>query len=248
MININKKELKEIKKLSEILSDHGIFTINNYLLKNEVSELKEEVLHHHKIYGKSYPFGSTYSIRTPKELPNESFQKRTFSNAWMKELFLDYNNNISKGFFESLYSTHDYKFDGNIGRNGYLHFDRNSSLKFFLYLNDVTEDNGAFYIQTGSHKLGKKLRESAWGSFMPLPNDSLLKKILNKTFGINFKNVKNRLELDYPELFEPKKLVPVEGKAGTLIVFDSDIFHQGGKINIHNKERVVLRSHNYLSV
>lgn len=248
MINISKKELKEIKKLSEILKDYGIFKINNYLLKNEFSELKDEVLHHHKIIGNSYPFGSTYSINDPKELPNESFQKRTFSNSWMKELFLDYNNNISKGFFDKIYSTHDYKFDGNIGRNGYLHFDRNSSLKFFLYLNDVNEDNGAFYIQPGSHKLGKKLRERAWGSFMPLPKDSLLKKIFNKTFGIDFKNVKNRLELDYPEFFEPNKLVPVEGKAGTLIVFDPDIFHQGGKINIHNKERVVLRSHNYLSV
>ena len=88
MINISKKELKEIKKLSEILKDHGIFTINNYLLKNEVSKLKEEVLHHHKIIGNSYPFGSTYSIKNPKELPNKSFQKRTFSNSWMKSYFL----------------------------------------------------------------------------------------------------------------------------------------------------------------
>ena len=248
MININKKELKEINRLSQILEDHGIFIINNYLLKNEVSELKEEVLHHHKIIGNSYPFGSTYSIKNPNELANESFQKRVFSDSWMKELFLNYNKSISKGFFDSVYSTHDYKFDGNIGRNGYLHFDRNSSLKFFLYLNDVTEDNGAFFIQTGSHKLGKKLREKAWGAYIPSPNDSFFKKILRKTFGIDFKNVKNRLELDYPELFEPKKLVPVEGKAGTLIVFDSDIFHQGGKINIKDKERIVLRSHNYLSV
>lgn len=248
MINISKKELKEVKKLSQILKEHGIFTINNYLLKNEVSELKEEVLNQHKIIGNSYPFGSTYSIKNPKELLSESFQKRAFSNTWMKELFLDYNNNVSKGFFDSIYSTHDYKFDGKIGRNGYLHFDRNSSLKFFLYLNDVTEDNGAFYIQPGSHILGKKLREKAWGTFIPSPNDSFFKKILNKTFGNDFKNVKNRLELDYPQLYEPNKLVPVEGKAGTLIVFDSDIFHQGGKINIKDKERIVLRSHNYLSV
>ena len=64
-------------------------------------------------------------------------------------------------------------------------------------------------------------------------------EILSKTFGIDFKNVKNRLELDYPQLYEPNKLIPVEGKAGTLIVFDSDIFHQGGKINIKDKERIV---------
>lgn len=38
-----------------------------------------------------------------------------------------------------------------------------------------------------------------------------------------------------------KKLIPVEGKAGTLIVFDSDIFHKEGL------ERLVLRMHSYLS-
>ena len=44
-----------------------------------------------------------------------------------------------------------------------------------------------------------------------------------------------------------QSLIPVEGKAGTLIVFDSDVFHQGGKINKKGAERIVLRMHNYLT-
>ena len=72
-------------------------------------------------------------------------------------------------------------------------------------------------------------------------------KVVLKLFGKHFSVVKNRLELDYPELYDPKKLIPVEGKAGTLIVFDSDLFHQGGKINKKGLERIVLRMHNYLS-
>ena len=165
----------------------------------------------------------------------------------MKELFLSYNRGFSKGFYDSIYSTYDYKFDGNIGRNGYLHFDRNASLKYFFYLNDVTKENGAFFIQPGSNKLGKELRKKAWGKRIPTPNDSIIKKLLIKFFGKSFKEVKNRLEIDYPELYKPEKLIPVEGKAGTLIVFDSDIFHQGGKINKKGAERIVLRMHNYLS-
>ena len=232
----------EISKLKSILDQKGIFKIDSYLTLLEIDSLKSEVLRYHKTNGKPYPFGSTYAINDPKRLPNVSLQKNVFSKPWMKELFLTYNNKISKGFFNSIYSTHDYKFDGSIGRNGYLHFDRNLSLKYFLYLNDVTKENGAFFIQPNSHKLGKELREKAWGKFIPTPNDNFL-----KLFGKHFSVVKNRLELDYPELYDYSKLIPVEGKAGTLIVFDSDVFHQGGKINKEGEERIVLRMHNYLT-
>ena len=237
----------EISKLKSILDQKGIFKIDSYLTLLELDSLKSEVLKYHKNQGNLYAFGSTYAIDNPKSLPNISLQKIVFSKPWMKKLFLAYNNNIPKGFFSSIYSTHDYKFDGSIGRNGYLHFDRNVSLKYFLYLNDVTKENGAFFIQPNSHKLGKELREKAWGKFIPTPNDNLLKKVVLKLFGKHFSVVKNRLELDYPELYDPKKLIPVEGKAGTLIVFDSDLFHQGGKINKKGLERIVLRMHNYLS-
>ena len=245
IVDISK--LKEIDFLKQTLLDRGIFRVDSYLSSEEVNNLKEEVLAYHKNHGNSYSFGSTYVIDNPKSLADISFQKKNFSKPWMKELFLAYNNNIPKGFFSSIYSTHDYKFDGSIGRNGYLHFDRNVSLKYFLYLNDVTKENGAFFIQPNSHKLGKELREKAWGKFIPTPNDNLLKKVVLKLFGKHFSVVKNRLELDYPELYDPKKLIPVEGRAGTLIVFDSDVFHQGGKINKKGAERIVLRMHNYLS-
>lgn len=247
MKTINSSQISEIKILSSLIRENGIFKIESYLSSSEIFELKEEVLEYHKTLGDPYPFGSTYAINDPKHLPNESLQKNVFSKPWMKELFLTYNNKISKGFFSSIYSTHDYKFDGSIGRNGYLHFDRNVSLKYFLYLNDVTKENGAFYIQPNSHKLGKELREKAWGGFIPTPNDNLLKKVLLKLFGKHFSVIKNRIELDYPEIYDSKKLIPVEGKAGTLIVFDSDVFHQGGKINKKGLERIVLRMHNYLT-
>lgn len=243
---IEPKSLK-ISKLKSILDQKGIFKIDSYLTLLEIDSLKSEVLKYHKTHGDTYPFGSTYAINNPKELLDESLQKNVFLKSWMKELFLEYNNNISKGFFKNIYSTHDYKFDGSIGRNGYLHFDRNVSLKYFLYLNDVTRNNGAFFIQPNSHKLGKELREKAWGRFIPTPNDNLLKKVVLKLFGKHFSVVKNRIELDYPELYDPKKLTPVEGKAGTLIVFDSDIFHLGGLIEKDGLERLVIRMHSYLS-
>ena len=247
MKSLNKLELLEINTLKQLLKENGIFKIESYLSSKVVKNLKKEVLDYHKTHGNPYAFGSTYAIDEPKALSDNSIQKKVFSESWIKKLFLAYNNNIHKGFFANIYSTYDYKNNGELGRNGYLHFDRNVSLKYFLYLNDVTKENGAFFIQPNSHKLGKELREKAWGKFIPTPNDNFLKKVLLKLFGKHFSVVKNRLELDYPELYDYSKLIPVEGKAGTLIVFDSDVFHQGGKINKEGEERIVLRMHNYLT-
>lgn len=242
-LTINSK----IDEMKFLLNSEGIFIVDKFLSPTKITELKKEVLSYHSKKGKPYPFGTTYAINNPKELGNKNLQKIVFSKSWMKELFYSYNNGVTKGYFDSIYSTHDFKFDGSTGRNGYLHFDRNASLKYFLYLNDVTKENGAFFIQPNSRKLGKKLRHKAWGNLIPKPNDSFFKKIIIKLFGKPFKDIKNRIELDHPELYDESKLIPVEGKAGTLIVFDSDLFHQGGKINKKGAERIVIRMHNYLS-
>ena len=246
MKTLIKQDVSNGSLLEETLIKYGIFKIDSYLSKQELSLLNEEVQKYHDSISKSYQFGTIYSIGLNK-IDYESQHYKTFSRLWMKELFLNLNSNIEKGFFTYIYSTHDFKYDGSIGRNGYLHFDRNRSLKFFFYLNDVTEQNAAFYIQEDSHLLGKKLREKAWRKLIPTPNDNFIKKGVFKIFGKPFEKVKNRIELDYPESLIPEKLIPVEGKAGTLIVFDSDIFHKGGLIRKEGLERTVLRMHSYLS-
>ena len=59
---------------------------------------------------------------------------------------------------------------------------------------------------------------------------------------MRYENRPNRIELDYPELYqEPLGLI---GTSGTLILFDSDIFHLGGKIE-KDHERTLIRSHWY---
>lgn len=113
-------------------------------------------------------------------------------------------------------------------RNGYLHFDRLWALKFMLYLSDVDEHSGAFSVIPGTHKLGARLRREQW-------------QITNQ-----YADVLNRLEIDYPDLgYSKKQAQPLTGKAGTVIVFDSDIFHYGGVIDSkypHNS-RFVVRAH-----
>ena len=118
--------------------------------------------------------------------------------------------------------THDFlnKFE----INQHLHFDRWRSLKAMVYLTDVGEGDGPFSVVPGSHKKGAELRRS----YRSLP------------YGIR----PNRVKLDFPEDYE--KPVSIHGSAGTLILFDSDIFRSGGDI-LEGRERKLIRSHWYYS-
>ena len=91
-----------------------------------------------------------------------------------------------------------------------------------VYLTDVEKGCGAFSVVPESHHVGAKLRRSS-----------------NK---LPYSIRPNRVKLDFPEFYtEP---IQIYGPPGTLILFDSDIFHLGGKIE-ENKERILIRSHWY---
>tara|TARA_Y100001973_G_scaffold105229_1_gene177648 strand:+ start:285 stop:959 length:675 start_codon:yes stop_codon:yes gene_type:complete len=132
-----------------------------------------------------------------------------------------------------VFLTHEYKNDEGLERNGFLHFDRIHTLKFFIYLTDCDEESGPFHFVSGSHKLGKQLREQGNLSYV----DNF---ISNKK---DYDEKKNRLEEDFPELgYTASDATPIIGKAGTMFVFDTDLFHYGGKI-ANGKERKVMRLH-----
>lgn len=243
---LKKLKPEDLKEQIDTIKNEGIFLIEDFLEPNILSEIKEEVLDYHDKNGESYNFGSVYAINNTPNVQSLK-QIQIFNKKWIKDLFLAINNNTEKGFYTSLYSTHDYKINDELARNAFLHFDRNRSLKFFIYLNDVTEQNAAFYIQIKSNLIGSKLRKEAWRNMCPQPSDGFFSKALKKILGKKYKDVKNRIEIDYPSFYNPSELIPVEAKAGTLIVFDSDLFHKGGQIRKKGKDRLVIRMHSYLS-
>ncbi|HCT51064.1 MAG TPA: hypothetical protein DF712_01265, partial [Balneola sp.] len=106
--------------------------------------------------------------------------------------------------------------------NQYLHFDRWKSLKAMVYLTDVEEGDGAFSVAPGSHIRGGELRR------------------LNKNLPYTMRP--NRIEHDFPEDY--KKPVKILGPSGTLILFDSDIFHCGGNVS-EGHSRKLIRTHWY---
>mgnify|MGYP003132736335 FL=1 len=210
-----------VSHMHDTLVSDGVFKIDQYITGNDLQELHSEVQERCQNEAGHYEFGRNYRGPSLDRFDRNSAIFKTYDAQWMKQLSSKYGG-VRYG--KNVYATHDYKNTGKLARNGWLHFDRNWCLKFFIYLTDVEEGCGAFVCSPKSRQKGESLRSEAWKA------------------GGNYENVKNRIELDYPELLEEYPSEPVEGKAGTLIVFDTNTFHKGGLVE-EEKERLVVRLH-----
>ncbi len=100
-----------------------------------------------------------------------------------------------------------------LGSGGGWHRDSvNRQFKAILYLNDVTEENGAYQIIEGSHKLGRVLDDIAVGSCTfdnVRYDDGQIDKIIQKN---------------------PERLKTITGNAGTAILKDCSAIHRGSPL------------------
>jgi hypothetical protein len=204
-----------------ILKEYGVCVIDNYPLpdnlNNEIEEAFNEI-------GSPYPFGDNLRMEKNTYSKYKSID-RYFNNNFFKSILDGYTKNY-RMFNESIFATKDYKFDGELGRNGWLHFDRLRCFKFFVYISDVTIKDGPFSVVPKTHIKGGELRQKSWGEKS------------------NYDVVKNRIELDYADIFNENEIIPIVGKRGTLSIFDTDIFHKGGQTN--GGKRTIIRSHTYI--
>ncbi|MBX7199418.1 MAG: phytanoyl-CoA dioxygenase family protein [Rhodospirillaceae bacterium] len=100
-----------------------------------------------------------------------------------------------------------------------LHFDKRQVLKFFVYLTDTDETNGAMRVLPGSNLRNRHVRENAMA-------DRAINDIVNIL----------------PEPETPS--VPVRGPAGTLFVFDTDVCHGASVVQPGHRRRT-MRGHTH---
>lgn len=211
------------EEVAEYLKKYGIVRVKNYL--NDVAALKEDTLSVVKEAAGNYQFGK--NVKTGSWLKDRSKHKEihnVFDNKWMKKVTSLYLGKKHR-YREGVFITHDFRDDRGLGRNGFLHFDRTRAFKFFFYLTDCKSlDCGPFMCFPGTHNKGKELRKTT-------PK------------GTKYAKIPNRLEIDFPELgYKAEDALPAFGQAGTLLIFDSDMFHLGGRVK-KGHERLILRSH-----
>jgi ectoine hydroxylase-related dioxygenase (phytanoyl-CoA dioxygenase family) len=103
-----------------------------------------------------------------------------------------------------------------------LHYDKMRHLKSFIYLTDVGIDNGPFHCLPGSHLLAREAQRENREKHI-VPSDADVRQLP-----------------DGLSAHAAAKATPVLGKAGTLILFDSDILHHAGVVVAG--ERLAVRS------
>ena len=215
----------EHAQIMQHLDDWGVVQIPHYIedigpIKTEAKVILDAIPE-----GK-YPFGKATTLSSHREIRKYPQIHDAFSSSWVRDITDEYVGKPNH-FLEGLFITNEYRSDQGLARNAYLHFDRYWSFKFMLYVTDVDRSSGAFSCVPGSHKHGKELRGSAW------------------TVTKDYEKVLNRIHEDYDQLgYSADDVVPVEGKSGTMIIFDTNTFHLGGIIE-PGKERLVIRSHTF---
>lgn len=218
--NFDFKDITKTLEVVNIIKDYGICRIPNYLDPDTLSKVKLDALE--LVTNESvddYEFGKAtkfFRQQTNKTLIRDVFGSSNMDNLSKAYLGRSHDSN------REVFITHDYKHDNGLARNGFLHFDRIYTFKYFIYLSDVNENCGPFSIVPKSHIKGRQLR--------------------TKTSG-QYEEQKNRILLDYPELgYTNNDVVQILGNAGDLMIFDTDTFHMGGAVKKGN-ERLIIRGH-----
>tara|TARA_R110000824_G_scaffold23260_12_gene83790 strand:- start:2289 stop:2945 length:657 start_codon:yes stop_codon:yes gene_type:complete len=204
-----------------VIKDVGLYIYPELVEKRVVEKLKEQTLGILSDRGDTdYKFGTSVNMGGLNEQCGAI--REFFDTNYFNGLAIQYGTLSAR----AVMATHDYRNDQGTERNGFLHFDRTHTFKFFLYLTDCDESSGAFRYVPDSRELGETLRTQA-----------------TVDAGGDYKTIANRLEIDYLDLnYTAEDAKPLEGKAGTLFAFDTDTFHMGG-VTQDGKERVVIRSH-----
>ena len=216
--------MSRVEEIKTKLSQDGYVVIQDYLANNPARDTFFREVNDTIINSKdtTYKFGKAERIGSLQE--SAKTRKGTFQ-CFTTPLLEELKRDTLQCQFTEIFVTHEFSHDRGLERNGYLHFDRIWTFKYFYYITDVTrKEQGPLCVVPKTNLKGKELRNLQKG----------------KPYGQQL----NRIKIDYPDLYEEirENITPIYGPAGTLIIFDTDTFHMGGVVS-EGFERKVCRLH-----
>lgn len=221
----------DVSETYDCLVNYGAAVIPNYCDPKILVGLRDEffkVLDDRDpsyLYPIDYMPGKAQSImRSAEGLKSYPVMHEFFADPKMNDLNCRYIGD-DKFFNYEIYATHEYLPGLEIAPT---HFDKLWTLKFMLYLNDVGPLNAPFGVIPFSQKVGRaRFRE-----IFTVNNIQVLSMSDDLYQSMNNSSV--------PEDLGP--IVDIVGSAGTMVIFDSDVFHHAGCIS-PGCDRRILRAH-----
>lgn len=211
-----------VEETLRLLDKYGVLIIEDYIQNEQLEQLKSEYeivlkteneFTHHL----PYPQGIARKIDF-KDVVKETFPTvyDVFNASYMKNVADRYLGSPNH-FNHEIYVARDEHEE--INALNEMHYDKLSTLKFFVYLNDIDRSNGAFEAVPGSHKIAQEIMHN------------------HRRKGRKLVNLPNR---NLPEGLDNG--VAMEAKAGSMIVFTTDTYHRAGRVDA-GKNRMIMRGH-----
>ena len=215
--------IKNVNDIIEALNIHGIAIVPGFLTSDQLHTFKKsfsEIMDNplpcinRKPKHPSNPNGKQVYI-DPERAKNDGFPE--YSSIFQDGLV----NSIADAFF----APHAFNLNPEILLTHLRasptpilpwHFDRMQALKFWIYVEDASQDDGAFEYCPGTHWEGRyrAAYHMATGTAVRyIPNDVPDHRIQNP--------------------------VTLEAKAGDLLIFDPDGFHRGGVVKPGHERKVI---------
>ncbi|MBT5716130.1 MAG: hypothetical protein HOI70_04380, partial [Opitutae bacterium] len=205
----------------------GFCILSKFLSGKQLSLVDREF---DKMLGlRSYSEGIATDMSDDLFFKNVRLKQKDLSHYKLDEIINIFNCDLFKQVSNHFFDKTEYAFNFDFFLNqtkgkkewlGYAfdpHFDKRHTLKFFLYLNDVSARNGALAVEPGSHEKNRSIRQKLIKDKIPYP--------------------------DWPSTFKhSKEIIPIEAEAGSLIIFDTDTTHHAGQIE-EGEMRKIIRSH-----
>ena len=207
----------------------GIVVLPNFFGSDEVAKLNVEfdiMLQLHRsgngpfVTDEHNNFMNVRVIRDMLEEPNFFSLMKAFSASFMKDVATAFFGNDAFRLNGEIFLSEHFEGPARFDTPPFaLHFDKRQVLKFFVYLTDTDESNGAMRASPGSNDINRELREEAM-----------------KTNRI--RDINNVLSDEYvPSL-------PIIGSAGTMFIFDTDMAHGASRVQ-PGKIRKTVRGHTH---
>ncbi len=220
-----------LDKINQCLINDGYFIIENFLSKEECENFKKFILNNTLIakkngklisknilFDEKNPKGSLYEMSDDKIFESEISQNLLFSNFFY---------NVSKKYFNSLpyfdhmslaISAKSDKVDVHAAQKFHFDMDRPKWLKFFIYINDVDENNGPHFFIPKTHKNLGIVRDIRLNGYSRI-DDNIIDKY--------YKNIKS-----------------IKGKKGTLLIEDTRGLHKGSVVKENYRLIALLQFNN----